>query len=756
MKNKIELLAPGGDIDAIKAAIVAGADAVYCGLDRFNARNRAENITIDDLPGIIRLAHQHDCEVFLTLNVIIVENELPALITLLNRLVNTRIDGIIVQDLGVCYLLAKYYPSLDIHASTQLTTHNAGQIKFLHKLAATRVNLSRELNLDEIAELSTVAHAHDMLTEVFVHGSNCIAFSGLCYMSSVHEGKSGNRGQCSQPCRDQYQTTAEGNDFPLNLKDNSAFSDLAGLYEAGVDSLKIEGRIKKYHYVHTVVDSWRKQLQHFYQQNRVAEGEGSLRKVFNRDFSNAFLKGEISRNMYIDNPRDNTAIYRAQMSGQTIEVALPTAKREVFEQKAEIVNDVEQQINQLSIEQAPLTLSVSGQAGTPLTLSVKTPDLFFEIHSQRMLVKAVSEAEGRKGAAQPIDRALLLERFKAINEGEYFIETIDTDRLDSDLMLPFRDFAPLKKQILYRLNGSKEYVSPVVLPRNKKQREQVKSPELSVLISSPEDVHLCAETSATVFYQLPNSYKKGDTKYEELFNNNKNLIPWFPSVLIGDDYLAAVTLLDKVKPKQIVTDNTGIAYEAYHRGIDWIAGPQLNLINSYSLLCLQEVFNCRGAFISNEISRGQMCKIARPDNFKIYYSIYHPIILMTSRACFFYQVTGCKKNIVDGVCIQRCEKSSSITSMNDVTMLIKKRRGDYHTIYNETNYLNTAVLSEVKNLVTDYFIDLRDVKTETQVEVDKAELTQLFQRTISGEAEAANDLEQVISSTTSTQYKKGI
>ena len=130
MKSKIELLAPGGDIDSIKAAIVAGADAVYCGLDRFNARNRAENITLNDLAGIIRLAHQHHCEVFLTLNIIIVENELPALITLLNRVVNTRIDGIIVQDFGVCYLLSKYYPSLSIHASTQLTTHNAGQIKF--------------------------------------------------------------------------------------------------------------------------------------------------------------------------------------------------------------------------------------------------------------------------------------------------------------------------------------------------------------------------------------------------------------------------------------------------------------------------------------------------------------------------------------------------------------------------------------------------------------------------------------------------
>ena len=128
MKRKIELLAPGGEINSIKAAILGGANAIYCGLEKFNARNRAANISFDDLHGILRLAHKHNCEIFITLNIIIVENEIPALISLLNKLVNTGIDGVIIQDLGMFYLLSKYFKSLDIHASTQLTTHNAGQI----------------------------------------------------------------------------------------------------------------------------------------------------------------------------------------------------------------------------------------------------------------------------------------------------------------------------------------------------------------------------------------------------------------------------------------------------------------------------------------------------------------------------------------------------------------------------------------------------------------------------------------------------
>ena len=164
MTKNIELLAPGGDVNAIKAAIVAGADAVYCGLDTFNARNRATNLSFDDLAGIVKLAHRYDCKIFLALNIVILEHEVASIIKLLNKLVNSGIDGIIVQDLGLFYLINQYYPSLDIHASTQLTTHNEGQVKFLSKVGASRANLSRELNLTEIRALTAAAHDAEVLT----------------------------------------------------------------------------------------------------------------------------------------------------------------------------------------------------------------------------------------------------------------------------------------------------------------------------------------------------------------------------------------------------------------------------------------------------------------------------------------------------------------------------------------------------------------------------------------------------------------
>ncbi len=176
-KQQFELLAPGGDLESIKAAIAAGADAIYCGLDRFNARNRAANITLDVLDSVVELAHQHDCKIFLTLNIVLLESELRSMIRLLTELSDSNIDGVIVQDLGLAYIIKRYFPSLDMHASTQMNTHNEGQIALLSQLGASRVNLSRELNLDEITHLALVGRQHNVLMEVFVHGSYCIGFS---------------------------------------------------------------------------------------------------------------------------------------------------------------------------------------------------------------------------------------------------------------------------------------------------------------------------------------------------------------------------------------------------------------------------------------------------------------------------------------------------------------------------------------------------------------------------------------------------
>ncbi|NOR24439.1 MAG: U32 family peptidase [Desulforhopalus sp.] len=780
MKRKIELLAPGGDIDSIKAAIVAGADAVYCGLDRFNARNRAANIIFDDLNGILRLAHKNNCKVFLTLNVIVVESEIPAFIRLLNKLINTNIDGVIVQDLGVFYLLSTYFKDLEIHASTQLTTHNEGQIKFLSKLAASRVNLSRELNIYEIKELTLIGHENNILTEMFVHGSYCISFSGICYMSSVFGGKSGNRGRCSQPCRDRYLTTQEGKNFPLNLKDNSAYYDLEEIFDAQVDSIKIEGRIKAFDYVYTVVNCWKKHIRNFYNHNKEENDNSDLYKVFNRDFSDGFLRGDINKNIFIDNPRDNSIKQFSKINDTSDNKKLIKDKKKYYADKGEILTHVKKMINKLSVAKVPLEVSVSGKLHTPLKVTVKTPDRSFVVLSSMNLVNAGvytlnQHSRNKRGEeeslategddlsiekeqriASHLNYDAVWERLKAINTTEYYINRLELEDLQRGLFIPFKEITSIKKKIIFTLNGSRKFVDPIDVPFIKKTTIPENKPALAVLISSRKDLCLCQKTSADIYFQLPNSFKSQYSELVDIFRVNHGLIPWFPSVLIGENYTAAVEFLQAVQPKLIVTNNTGIAYEAFEKGVPWVAGPYLNIVNSFSLLCLKEKFNCYGSFISNEINKKQIKNIKIPGNFKLYYSVYHPILLITSRQCLFHQVDGCEKNKIDERCVQECNKNSSITNLKKNVLYIEKTKGNYHYIYNEKNFLNTNIVADMPGKFSGFLIDLRDVKTQTKIAVDKLQLINSFINFLHGSHDSKKEIEQIIYPSTNSQYKKGI
>ncbi len=661
-KEHFELLAPGGDLDSIKAAIVAGADAVYCGLDRFNARNRATNITLDVLDSVIELAHQNNCKLFLTLNIVVLESEVPSIIRLLKQLADSAIDGVIVQDLGLAYVIKHHFPTLDMHASTQMNTHNEGQILLLNHLGASRVNLSRELNIDEITHLAQFGHKHGVMMEVFVHGSYCIGFSGVCYFSSEMRGASGNRGRCSQPCRDQYRMTSAGNQYPLNLKDNSAYLDIEALANAGVYSLKIEGRIKKSHYVYTTVDSWRKQIDHFCQTGETLNDTTDLYTVFNRDFTNGYLKGDIHRDMYIDNPRNFAATHFAKLSSDEGDEALKAAKNFVYDRTTHIMNKVDSLIQAMHVE--------------------------------------TNSRRGLKGGGTLID-------------------------------------IPLPK---YDVNANLS-----------------RSPKLSVLIADSNDLHLVEEIrDVQFFYQIPDALELQLNEVLENFSRYPNLQPYFPAVMIGEHYQAAYQLLEQVKPATLITNNLGIAHIAQALGLNWVAGPQLNITNSLSLKCIQQDLAGSGAFVSNELSAKQMNRLVNPQGFKLFYSVYHPIHLLTSRQCLLIQAAGCRKQRMNKGCMKRCEKTASIISLKDHAYVIHKQRGSYNRLYGEHNFLNLDVLSDVPNLYTDVMIDLTDIPTQTDVSMTKPELIALFKKSIEATGDMEIPVENVVLGTTNKQYKKGL
>jgi len=760
MSQKLELLAPGGSVDAIKAAIVAGANAVYCGLETFNARNRAANITYDELVGILRLAHQYECEVFLTLNVVILEQELPGVIKLLNKLVNSGIDGIIVQDLGMFNLVKKHFPSLDIHASTQMTTHNEGQILFLAKIGASRVNLSRELNIREVKSLTSLAHDHNVLTEVFVHGALCIAFSGQCYSSSVSVGNSGNRGRCSQACRDEYEPTAMGNKFPLNLKDNSAYFDLPTLVDAGVDSLKIEGRIKGASYVHTTVDSWRKQINAFVETGKLLEDDSNLYKVFNRNFTNLFLEGDLNKSMFIDNPRDHSFTHANEKNNAISVVQIHDTQSALATEKNELNANVEEKIKYLSIDKPNLSLSFSGKLNEPLSIvamvketgskqiSLSEPlDKKITVQSQMNLIAAGKSA---------IDPTAIEKRFKSFNNAHYRLTDIDFSNLDEQLSIPFKELTLLKSELAFLLNGSVEVVPVVEVPALAQHSKVEDKPKMSVLISDMADLHLCDLTDADVYFKLPESLKAGNDKYIDILLEYPRLIPWFPAVLIGKDYDESVRILNEVKPKRIVSNNTGVAYKAFEMGIDWIAGPFMNTTNSHALVTLKEELNCQGAFISNEINQNQIRNIKRPEGFKLLYSIYHPILMMTSRQCFFQQTVGCKKPSIEDGCMLKCEKSTTITNVKGVQFAVDKQKGGYPSIYNHEQFLNLNAVNDFTHLFDEFFIDLSNIGMGSKATADKSQLLTKFESLINGQLEVSQELMDMVPISTRAQYKQGL
>ena len=757
MTKKMELLAPGGDVNAIKAAIVAGANAVYCGLDTFNARNRATNLSLDELSGIVKLAHKYDCEIFLTLNVVILEREVVSMIKLLNKLVNSGIDGIIVQDLGLFTLVRKYFPSLDIHASTQLTTHNEGQVKFLSQVGASRVNLSRELNLTEIKALTKVAHDVGVLTEVFVHGALCIAFSGQCYSSSVSVGNSGNRGRCSQACRDEYEPTATGNKFPLNLKDNSAYFDLPELVDAGVDSLKIEGRIKGAQYVHTVVDSWRKQIDSFVETGKLLDDDSGLYKVFNRNFTNLFLKGDLNKTMFIDNPRDHSFTHANEKSNAISVVQIQETQQELSREKDAIGILVDEKIRHLGIEKQKLQLNFSGKSGAPLTLEAIVSesslndggitDQLFTVQTDMALVAAGQSS---------IDRIAIEKRFKSFNNSGYFIESFNFDGLDAGLTIPFRELSSLKNRLAFLLNGSVAVIPAVEIAPLRQHAKIEEKPKMSILISDVKDIYLTDETAADVYFKLPESFKVGSRAHIEILLANPKLIPWFPAVLIGKDYLEAIKVLEEVRPKRIVSNNTGIAYKAFEMNIDWIAGPFLNTPGAYAVIPLQVALDSKRAFHSNEINKNQIRAIKRPENFKLLYSIYHPILMMTSRQCFFQQTVGCKKPSIEDGCMLKCEKATSITNVKGISFAVDKQKGGYPSIYNHEQFLNIDAVNDFSHLFDEFFIDLTDIGSGSKEKPDKVKLIHHFENVLNGVQESYVQLHEMVTVSTNAQYKQGL
>lgn len=282
----MELLAPIGSKEALISAINNGADAVYLGGQAFSARAEASIFTDEDLVNIIKYCHNLGVKVYITVNTIIKETEFSEALKFVEFLYLNGVDAIIVQDLGLIMKVAKMFPQLVIHASTQVNVVSVKQALFLKSIGVRRIVLARELSCEEIKKIKDET---GLEIEVFVHGALCMSYSGNCFLSSLVGKRSGNRGRCAQPCRKKYQLSGFPDwEYYLSMKDLMSLDYLDRLQEIGIDSLKIEGRLKKDAYVGIVVRSYYRALHQELQGNE----KKALLTIFNRQFTKGFLNGE--------------------------------------------------------------------------------------------------------------------------------------------------------------------------------------------------------------------------------------------------------------------------------------------------------------------------------------------------------------------------------------------------------------------------------------------------------------------------------
>jgi putative protease len=282
----------------MRAAVANGANAVYFGLDQFNARHRATNFRLHELPAIMQYLHDHNVRGFLTFNTLIFSDELPAAVEYIQAIASAGVDAVIVQDLGLAKLIHAMAPTLRIHGSTQMTLTESRGIEFVRQLGVQRVVLARELSIPDIQRITT---ATDMPLEVFVHGALCVAYSGQCLTSESLGGRSANRGQCAQACRLPYELVVDGETrdlgekaYLLSPQDLAAYDLIDELTQLGIASFKIEGRLKSAHYVAATTQTYRAALESAlaHEEFRIApQQRADLEQTFSRGFSHGFLAG---------------------------------------------------------------------------------------------------------------------------------------------------------------------------------------------------------------------------------------------------------------------------------------------------------------------------------------------------------------------------------------------------------------------------------------------------------------------------------
>ena len=580
--KKHEILAPAGDFDALVAAVMGGADAVYLGLDVFNARIRAKNFTLENIGDAVRLCHAHGVKVYVTLNTQLYNRELSKMLEYVGAIYENGVDALIVADLGVALLIRENYPDFEIHASTQASVHSLDGVKTIAKtLGFSRVVLARELDKGSIEYVSKNAPVE---TEIFVHGAHCMSVSGQCLASFCMGGRSGNRGECAQPCRLPYSVAGQKG-YPLSLKDMSLSGHIPELLDSGATSFKIEGRMKSDGYVGGTVGIWRRLVDG---KRNATRGElSTLEALFSRGgFTDGYFCDKIDRAMLgirSDKDKESTG-------------ALSSKSAEISKVK--------------------ISLRAEMCIGKPSKLTL--------VHPTKSVTVLGDVVE--KAINSPMARADVEKNLCKFGQTPFEVENIEVE-MDEGIMIRNSSINALRRQAVDAFfdSGRKAVVPELRQPRAEKPSGKIKT----ALFNSETQIPKNSDYFDICFVPL-------DRYHGSAAVNGVCM----PQVVLDREWADVEKMLAFAKSKGVkyaLITNVGQVERVKGMGFELIGDYRFNAFNSYTVEYLNSL-GIKRVIMSPELSLAQL-----RDFYGQGVIAYGKLPVMTTHKCVLKDTYGCEK-----------------------------------------------------------------------------------------------------------------
>ena len=599
----MELLAPAGSMEALRAAVCNGADAVYLGADTFNARINARNFSAADLQEAVVYCHVRGVKVHLTLNTLVLDREMPRAAELIRLAASCGVDAFIVQDLGVVSLCRQLAPDVPIHASTQMSIHSLEGVLEAAALGCSRVVLARELPAEEIAH---ICKRSPVEIEVFVHGALCMCYSGQCYLSSVIGRRSGNRGQCAQPCRLPYgYGRFESTRYPLSLKDNCLAGELDELRRMGVASIKIEGRMKRPEYVAIVTRAYRTVLNG----GKLTPSDlQELETAFSRQgFTDGYFRGQTGSDMF--------------------------GRRQEGEDTADLFASARATYEQGEPQRIGVRFYAMIRRGEPAQLAVEDPDG----NLCRTRGPVPEQAVYRSLTPQDLEQQLKK------TGGTPYLCTAVRSSLDPDLMLPASAINAMRRDVIAELTAKRGRAAPARLNAYDEPPRYdgiAGEPQLTIAVRTAGQItSRMLSMKPTVLY-VPLSELAEHPDLPQRVSVETQLAAILPRVIWSGELAPVARQLRTVYEmgvRQVLAGNLGQLHIARAAGFAVRGDFGLNIVNSRAMRYLREQ-GLDSQLLSFELTLPQLRDLSKPLPTEML--VYGRLPLMLTENCLIRNRTG--------------------------------------------------------------------------------------------------------------------